>query len=138
MRKSRVVKILFFAIFLTLLVDGVTNSRTTGVALADDEIRTKVRLISTGVRPNAAGDAETRSRSDRQRIDFEITGLNPNAPYRFVADGITLGTRNADANGSMDVSFRDSAIPDDLKPVSDIARLEVFTGADQLALFADL
>jgi hypothetical protein len=140
MRKSRVIKILFFTLFLALLMDGVTTTGTSGVALADggDEVRTTARLVSTGVRPNAAGTARTRSRSDRQRIDFEINGLNANAPYRFVADGITLGTRTASATGRMDVSFRDGGIPDDLKPVSEISRLEVFTGADQLALFADL
>jgi hypothetical protein len=138
MRNSRVIKILFLAGTLALAGYGMTSSQKSGVAQADDEIRTRARLTSTGVRPNAAGTTETRSRSDRQRIDFEITGLNANAPYRFVADGITLGTRNASAVGSMDVSFRDGQIPADLRPVSDIARLEVFTGADQLALFADL
>jgi hypothetical protein len=123
------------------LVGGAAHIGTTGVAMADGggEIRTTARLVSTGIRPNAAGIARTRDRgSSLQRIDFEITGLNANAPYVFVADGVTLGTRNASAVGSMDVSFRDGQVPAAVKPVSDISRLEVFTGTGALALFADM
>lgn len=146
MQKSHVIKSLVLAVSLVLAGDGAANFAKSGVAQADSdssggggEIRNTVRLTSTGVRPNAAGRGRTRDRGNRgQRIDFELTGLNPNAPYRFVADDVELGTRTSNANGAMEANFRDGAVPDELKPVRDVARLEVYTGAGDLALFGDL
>jgi len=140
MLKSRVIKILVLALPLALL-DGAAHVGTTGVAMADGggEIRATATLVGTGVRPNGAGRVRTRDRGNQlQRIDFDITGLNANAPYVFVADGVTLGTRTASAVGSMDVTFRDGGVPNDVKPVSEISRFEVFTGTGALALFADM
>src|SRR5262245_33401489 len=139
MRKSRAMKVVS-VLFFAMMVDSGS------VAFAEDsggggggEIRRQCRLQLTGVRPNASGRGRTRDRgAARQRIDFEIRGLNANANYIFVADDVTIGTRQADANGFMEPEFQNAQVPDSLKPVRNVRRLEVYTGAMVLALFCDL
>src|SRR5262245_8455558 len=121
MRKSQAMKIVS-VLFFAMMVD------TGSAALAEDgggggggEIGHECQLQITGVRPNASGRGRTRDGgSSRQRIDFEVRGLNANANYIFVADDVTLGTRKSDANGFMEPEFQNAQVPNSLKPVRNV------------------
>ena len=142
MRKSqamKVVSVLFFAMMVDTGSVAVADGGDDGGGGGGGEIRRECPLQLTGVRPNASGRGRTRDEgSSRQEIDFEIRGLNANANYIFVADDVTLGTRKSDANGFMEPEFQNAQIPSSLKPVSNVKRLEVYTGARVLALFCNL
>ena len=74
----------------------------------DDDIECRATLESTGVDPDAAGDAEvefSKAAPTKQEIEFSVRNLQPGVAFTFVIDGIDVATATADRRGRAEVEI---------------------------------
>jgi hypothetical protein len=100
------------------------------------EVQKEADLNSTGVDPDAQGKVKTRASSNGETLEIEGDKLDSNAPYIVVIDGFSLGALTTDNNGSfkLGLSSENNTLPSQVRPVSNIQRVEVFDSQGRLVL----
>ena len=74
----------------------------------DDEVERKATLESTGVDPDAAGEAEVEFRKNNsaaQEIEFSIRNVQPGSAFTFTIDGKEVATATSDNRGRAEVEL---------------------------------
>lgn len=69
---------------------------------SDDDIERKAVLASTGIDPDAVGEAEvefSKASPIEQEIEFEVTNIEPGSRVTFAIDGRDIATVTADKKG---------------------------------------
>jgi hypothetical protein len=74
----------------------------------DDDVERKAQLQSTGVDPDAVGEAEvefSRNAPAEQEIEFSVRNVAPGAVLTFVIDGTEIASATADSRGRAEAEF---------------------------------
>jgi subtilisin family serine protease len=102
----------------------------------DGEVQKEASLNSTGVTPDARGKVKTRASSSRETLEIEADKLNANVQYTVVVDGFSLGAFMTEGNGSFQLSFstENGTLPSQVRPVSNIHRVEVIDSQGRVVL----
>ena len=109
-------------------------------------VEKKANLVSTGVLPQANGEARVEVEPDRQEFEVRADGLTPGVAYQIIVDGVSIGARTAqsdsDNQGFFRVKFRsdgggDLPLPASIMPVTSIAHVELRNPAGQVVLQGD-
>jgi subtilisin family serine protease len=109
-------------------------------------IEKKVSLASTGVLPQANGEAKVEVEPERQELEVRADGLTPGVAYQIIVDGQNVATRTAQSDSSnlgfFRVKFRsdgsgDLPLPPSLMPVTNIQHVELRSPAGQAVLQGD-
>lgn len=105
------------------------------------EFNREASFVRTGVDPNASGEARIQSSSSGERIRVEAERLDDDTSYEVFADGVSLGSFTTDDDGELRLDFRSEPgelpLPPQVRPVSNIRRIEIRTTAGAPVLFAD-
>jgi hypothetical protein len=100
------------------------------------EQQKEATLNSTGVDSNAEGEVETRFSSSREQLEIEAEKLDADAQYLVVVDGFSLGEVMTDGGGSfkLSLSTENGTLPSQIRPVTNIRRVDVFDSLGTLVL----
>ena len=79
---------------------------------------------------------KTRASSSRETLEIEGDKLNPNAQYSVIVDGFSLEVVTTDGSGSfkLRLSTEDGSLPLQVRPVSNIQRVDVIDSQGTLVL----
>jgi hypothetical protein len=109
-------------------------------------VEKKANLVSTGVLPQANGEAKVEVEPERQEFEVRADGLTPGVAYQIIVDGVSIGARTAqsdsDNQGYFRVKFRsdgsgDLPLPASIMPVTNIKHVELRDPAGQVVLQGD-
>ncbi|MFY9607752.1 MAG: S8 family serine peptidase [Blastocatellia bacterium] len=100
------------------------------------EVQKDADLNATGVDSDARGKVKTRASSSRETLEIEGDKLNSNAQYLVVIDGFSFGALTTEDNGSfkLSLSSENGTLPSQVRPVSNIQRVDVFDSQGRLVL----
>ena len=109
-------------------------------------VEKKTNLVSTGVLPQASGEAKVEVEPEHQEFEVRADGLTPGVAYQIIVDGVSVGVRTAQSDsdnlGFFRVKFRsdgggDLPLPASIMPVTNIAHVELRNPAGQVVLQGD-
>jgi subtilisin family serine protease len=100
------------------------------------EVNRETQLNPTGVDLDAKGNVKTRMSSSRQTLEIEGEKLDSNGQYNVLVDGFSLGNVTSDGSGSfkIDLSTENGTLPAQVRPVSNIQRVDVIDSQGRLVL----
>lgn len=111
-------------------------------------VEKRANLVSTGVLPQANGEARVEVEPERQEFEVRADGLTPGVAYQIIVDGVSVGARTAqsdsDNQGFFRVKFRsdgsgggDLPLPASIMPVTNIKHVELRDPSGQVVLQGD-
>lgn len=100
------------------------------------DVSREAQLNSTGVDNDAKGKVKTRMSASLQTLEIEGEKLDSNAQYNVLVDGFSLGNVTTDGSGSfkIDLSTENGTLPAQVRPVSNIQRVDVIDSQARLVL----
>lgn len=107
---------------------------------AATEVDKEIQLIPSAADPDAEGRARIKASGGREELEIEARGLNPSARYAILIDGFNLGAFNADSSGRLRRAWSNEPepeklpLPNQLRPVSKIRRVEIVNSANAVVL----
>ncbi len=117
-------------------IDDDTGGGNTGSSREASFVRTAA--------VNAEGKTKTKTSSDgEEEFSIELLNLESGASYRIFVDGVLLGSFTADGAGRLKREWSSKAessklpLPDRLRPVANIRRVEIRTASNTLILVAE-
>lgn len=98
----------------------------------------------TGEPPTLVGVALARMRGDAQELVLGVCGLRPDHPYRLVIDGMPAANLTPSEHGVINASLStapgaaEEALPESVRPVSRLVRVELTDGIGAVVVSGDL
>jgi len=100
------------------------------------DVSREAPLNPTGVDNDAKGKVKTQMSASRQTLEIEGDKLDSNAQYNVLIDGFSLGSVTTDGSGSFKIDFstEDGTLPAQVRPVSNIQRVDVIDSQGRTVL----
>jgi hypothetical protein len=108
---------------------------------AATDVDKEIRLAPTpAAGPEAEGRARVKASGGREQLEIEAKGLTPSARYMILVDGFNLGSFSADSSGRLRQAWSSAPepekllLPDQLRPVANIRRIEIANSSNAVVL----
>jgi subtilisin family serine protease len=106
------------------------------------DLSKEAQFDRTGIDPDAEGRVKVNVSSSREELEIEARELNPFTQYTIFVDGKSIGAFQTDDDGRMKLEFStdpdDIPLPQEIRPLVNIRRVEIRATSGQAVLTADL
>jgi hypothetical protein len=107
------------------------------------ETRKEAEFNRTGIDPNAEGRVEIRKQGNREEMRIEARDLDETAQYTIFINGAAFHSFTTDDSGEFDMEWSTEGggkapLPPQVRPVTNIVRVEIRKASGALVLTADL